>query len=235
MKRVATLLFLLAGVAIGLWQVSKARSFQFFGEIVPRVATTDSVVALTFDDGPAARYTDDVLAILRDRAVTATFFVTGREAEANVDAARRVVDAGHALGNHSYSHPSLVFRGLPEIREEVERTDAAIRAAGYEGEVYFRPPYGKKLFLLPWHLARTGRTTVTWDVEPESYPDVARDAHRITEHVVERVRPGSIVLLHVMYDSRAESRKALPWIIDRLRERGYTFVTVSELLRSRGA
>ena len=83
----------------------------------------------------------------------------------------------------------------------------------------------------PWYLKRAGRITVTWDVEPETYPDIASDAQRIADHVLARVRPGSIVLLHVMYKSREESRKALPIIINGLRERGYEFLTVSELLR----
>ena len=72
-----------------------------------------------------------------------------------------------------------------------------------------------------------------WDVEPESFPGVAADAGRIADHVAERARPGSIILLHLMYESRHESRKALPLVIDRLRNRGYEFMTVSELLRTR--
>lgn len=74
---------------------------------------------------------------------------------------------------------------------------------------------------------------MTWDVEPETYRDVASDAGRIAEHVFERIQPGSIVLLHVMYGSREESRKAIPLIIDRLRRRGYRFVTVSDLMARR--
>jgi peptidoglycan/xylan/chitin deacetylase (PgdA/CDA1 family) len=226
------ILALLAGLAAaaGLWQLSNARRFQLFGEIVARVATADPVVALTFDDGPTPRYTAEVLALLRAYDARATFFVTGREVAAHPDAARQIVADGHELGNHSYSHPRLVLKTPARIRDEVERTDAAIRRAGYEGPIHFRPPYGKKLVGLPLHLARTGRTTVMWDVEPESYPAVAEDAGRIAAHVLERVRPGSIVLLHVMYDSRAASRAALPLILDGLRQRGYRPVTVSELL-----
>lgn len=236
MKRVATIFFLFTLViGFGLWQVSKARKFQFFGEIVSEVESANPVAALTFDDGPTARYTDEVLSILRERQVKATFFVTGKETEANIDEARRIVADGHELGNHSYSHSTLVLKSLGEIREEIEHTDRAIRSAGYEGEIFFRPPFGKKLFLLPWYLARTQRATVMWDLEPESYSGVAKESNRIVKHVADRVKPGSIILMHVMYESRTESRKALPLIINSLRNRGYKFATVSELFRKDGA
>lgn len=235
MKRIIPIALLsIVTITVSLWKVSNARGFQFFGEIVPSVVSTDSVVALTFDDGPSPQHTRDVLSTLRERQVRATFFVTGQETERNLTEAKRIVAEGHELGNHSYSHSSMMLKRLATIREEIERTDKAIRSAGYTGEILFRPPYCKKLFVLPWYLARSKRTTVTWDIEPESYPDVVKEASGIVRHVDERVQPGSIILLHVMYDSRAKSRTALPLIIDRLRERGYRFVTVSELLRGNG-
>lgn len=121
MKRfVLITLGILAGAYL-LWRVSNARTFQFFGKIIPRVATPDSVVALTFDDGPTAEYTDRVLDVLRERGVRATFFVTGREVEANPEQAASIVRAGHELGNHSYSHPARVLKTPTRIREEVER------------------------------------------------------------------------------------------------------------------
>jgi peptidoglycan/xylan/chitin deacetylase (PgdA/CDA1 family) len=231
MKRAICIsIFLMIGAILGLWQVSKARSFQLFGEIVSNVDCAEPVVALTFDDGPTRQYIDEVLSILHERKVKATFFVTGRETEINIDEARRIVAEGHELGNHSYSHSRLVLKGPNRIRDEIERTDKAIRNAGQQGSIHFRPPYCKKLLMLPWYLSRTGRITVTCDVEPESFTAISKEASLIVTHVLERVQPGSIILLHVMYDSRAESRKALPAIIDGLRERDYEFVTVSELL-----
>jgi peptidoglycan/xylan/chitin deacetylase (PgdA/CDA1 family) len=218
---------------IGGWQLSKSRSFQFYGGLVTRVETADPVVALTLDDGPSPQGTEPVLALLDSLDVQATFFVTGHELERSPDLGRRIVDAGHALGNHSYSHQALILRTPAFIRREVEETEALIRAAGAEGAIPFRPPYGKRLVLLPRYLQRTGRTTVLWDVEPESYREIRRSAERIAAHVLERVRPGSIVLLHVMYSSGEESRRALPLIVGGLRSRGYRFVTVPELLARR--
>ena len=217
---------LLLGVG---WKLSKSRSFQLYGGLVTRVEMEEPLVALTFDDGPTRAGTNAVLPVLDSLGVRATFFVTGREVEQNEIEARRIVEAGHSLGNHSYSHRRMVLRSPASIRREVESTDALIRGAGWDGAIPFRPPYGKRLFVLPRHLHKTGRRTVLWDVEPESDSEVAQSAARIASHVIERVRPGSIILLHVMYPRREESRRALPLIVSGLRKRGYRFVTVQEL------
>ncbi|HWS89636.1 MAG TPA: polysaccharide deacetylase family protein [Pyrinomonadaceae bacterium] len=226
----AAVVLALLGGAAALWQLSKSRTFQFFGRIVPRVETSQRVVALTFDDGPTRDKTAEVMRLLREREVRATFFVTGGELEQNADAGREIVAAGHELGNHSYSHERMVFVTPAYVRREVERTDELIRAAGHSGEIHFRPPYGKKLLALPFYLSRHGRKTITWDVEPDSELRTDADAAAITRHVLDRTRPGSIILLHVMYPNRAETMKAVPPIIEGLRRDGYRFVTVSELL-----
>jgi peptidoglycan/xylan/chitin deacetylase (PgdA/CDA1 family) len=217
-------------VSTSAWKFSKSRTLQFFGGIVPRVDTVVPVVALTFDDGPSSQFTEEVLSILREQEVKATFFVTGQALEEAMAAAQRIVAEGHELGNHSYSHQHMMLKSYSFIQREIEKTDQLIRATGYEGDIHFRSPYGKKLVLLPYYLSRTGRLNIFMDVEPESYPEIAADADRIVEHVLTKARPGSIILLHVMAESRTESRKAIPGIIQGLKEQGYSFVTVSELL-----
>ena len=212
------------------WRLSKSREFQLFGELVTRVDTSRPVVALTFDDGPAPGYTEEILAILREEGVSATFFVTGQAVEENMSEAGRIVAEGHELGNHSYSHVRMIARSPSFVQDEVERTDELIRAAGYSGDIHFRPPYGKRLIVLPYYLSRTDRTTTLFDVEPESYPEIAADAEKIAGHVLDGVSPGSIILLHVMNEHREESLRAVPGIIAGLRGRGYEFVTISELL-----
>lgn len=216
-----------------LWQISKSRTFQFSGDLISSVQVSDSLVALTFDDGPTPEYTDEVLAILDQYGIRATFFVTGRETEQFPEQAAQIVAAGHQLGNHSYSHQQMIFKSGDFIREELEHTDVAIRKAGYQGTIYFRPPFGKKLLMLPWILQQESRVSITWDVEPESYPEVGSDARKIADHIEAEVSPGSIILLHVMYESREESRKSLPIFIKNLKKRGYKFVTVDELLDAR--
>lgn len=220
-------LLLVSGAA---WRLSKSRQFQLFGKMVTRVETASPVLALSFDDGPRPGFTEEILQILREEGVRATFFVTGQDLEENLPAAQRLVADGHELGNHSYSHRRMIGRSYAFVRGEVERTDALIREAGYEGDIHFRPPYGKQLVVLPYYLGVTDRTTIFWDVEPESHPEIAADADRIVSYVLDEAQPGSIILLHVMYDSRAETMQAVPGIIQGLRGKGYQFVTVSELL-----
>lgn len=233
LRTVLALAILLAAL-FGLWRVSDLRGWQAFGTIVPRVEVREKVVALTFDDGPTAAGADSILPLLDSLGVRATFFVNGSALAERPDVGRRFVAAGHELGNHTWSHPRMLLKSQAAIRREVERTDSMIRVVGHAGPIHFRPPYGKKLVGLPWYLHRTGRTTVTWDVEPESVPEIDGNAERIAAHVLERARPGSIVLLHVMFRNRADSRRAVPAIVHGLRTRGYRFVTVSELM-ARGA
>ncbi|WP_334194912.1 polysaccharide deacetylase family protein [Pararhodobacter sp.] len=232
MTRWFVLLVTLAALVLGLWQLSRAREFQLFGRLVARVETDRPLVALTFDDGPTPGYTDQILGILAGRGVRATFFVTGREATEHPAETAALVAAGHALGNHSWSHQRMVLMRPAEVEQELARTDAAIRAAGYEGPLPFRPPYGKKLFSLPWVLAQQDRLTVMWDVEPDSDPNAG--AERIARAAIDQARPGSIILLHAMYDSRAATRAALPAIIDGLRARGFQLVTLPDLLAAGG-
>jgi peptidoglycan/xylan/chitin deacetylase (PgdA/CDA1 family) len=230
---VVVLLVVVLLALYGTWQLSRSRDFQLFGEIVPRVDTSEKVVALTFDDGPTPEYTDGVLDVLRERGIKATFFLMGVDAEKNPDQVRALIADGHELGNHTFTHPDMTLASFDKAKDEVERTDAAIRSAGYSGEIHFRPPFGKKLIGLPLYLSDHDRTTITWDVEPESYSDIAADPKLITAHVLEKTRPGSIIILHVMYKARETTRQALPDVIDGLHARGFRFVTVSELLAVR--
>lgn len=162
------------------------------------------MVALTIDDGPGEAVWQ-VMHTLDGLGVRATFFVNGRALEEAPDRARALVAAGHEKGNHTFSHRRMIFRSQRFIREEIERTDALIRAAGYDGPILFRPPRSKKLLGLPLYLMRTGRTTVMAEVLPDRRP---RDAAAMVAYAVERTRPGSIVLLHAL--GMPASRDALP-------------------------
>lgn len=227
------LLLLVAVTAHAARLLARSRTTQLFGRLVDRVETPQRVVALTFDDGPNSATVEALLAPLAQRGVKATFFVNGVQLERHPDAGRRLVAAGHQLGNHSFSHRVMVLKSPAFIREEIESTDRLIRAAGFEGPIRFRPPNGYKLVLLPWFLQRTGRTSVTWDVEPESYADVKTDPDAIVRHTVEHARPGSIVLLHPWYAPNEPTRVALPALLDGLAQRGFRLVTVDELLALR--
>lgn len=218
---------LLLVIAAGLFQMSKSRTFQVAGELVHRVEADKKIVALTFDDGPTER-TDEILAALDADGIKGTFYLVGSSIEENPEATKRIINAGHEVGNHSYSHERFLLKSTSFVTKEIESTDALIRAAGYEGEITFRPPFGKKLFSLPLYLAKHDRTSITWDVEPDSYPEVAKTGEAIAQFVEEHVQPGSIILLHPMYNQ--PDVDAIPLIVASLRAQGYEFVTISELL-----
>ncbi len=212
----------------GAFRYSKSRTHQLFGTIVPRVETERKVVALTFDDGPPSEAANEILAALGP--TRATFFVTGFGMREHPEVLPRLIAAGHEVGNHTFHHDRMVLKSPGYIAKEIESTDRLIRAAGWEGPILFRAPFGKKLFALPWYLSKHDRIHVTWDVEPESNPQVDRHTDRIVSEVLARTRPGSIILLHPWYRGREATRASIAPVIAGLRARGYDFVTVSELL-----
>jgi len=224
-------LILLSLLLIGglLFQISKARSFQFFGKLINRVETSEKVVALTFDDGPTARTTEEVLKILAEKNIKATFYVIGQNAEQYPKQLQKIVEQGNELGNHSYSHKRFLFKAQSFIDEEIKKTDQLIRQAGYAGEITFRPPNGKKLFGLPWYLSKHEIKTIMWDIEPDTY--YQGNTENIVRYTLDNIKPGSIILLHPLCDNNCEAdRQALPKIIDGLTAEGYRFVTISQLL-----
>jgi len=115
------------------------------------------------------------------------------------------------------------------VREEFEKTTQEIRRVGYTKEITFRPPYGRKLFTLPYYLSKNNVLSVTWDVEPDSILDLHSAPEVLVDYMLRHTRPGSIILMHVMFDSRNNSMEAIPGTIQGLKSKRYRFVTVSEL------
>ena len=170
-----------------------------------------------------------MLNILKNENIPATFYLNGKQLDKFPDLARLLIDSGHEIGNHSFSHPRMLFMSYSEVADQIERTTDSIRRYGYKGKIRFRPPYGKSLFMLPLYLSNNDITTVTWDVAPEWFVDGADTASNIHKRTLEQVNPGSIILLHVMYGDGA-TLQALPGIIQSLKQKGYQFATVSDLL-----
>lgn len=221
-------------VAAGLWKLANSRTFQVFGELVARAPCSEPLVALTLDDGPTPEGTAPLLELLERHGVHATFFLEGRQLERFPELGRQIAGAGHQLGNHAYTHVRMLLRSPSFLREELDATDRAIRASGFEGEILFRPPFGKKLFGLPWLLSETGRTTVMWDLEPESAPGVGSTEADLVAHVLEQARPGSILLLHAMRDPAGFKLRVLERALPGLRARGFRWVTLRELFERCG-
>ena len=209
------------------WFYHKSPNHQLVGKLISHIETKDSVVALTFDDGPFPEQTEEVLDLLDNHQVKATFFLNGDPMAKHLELAKNIAERGHQIGNHSYSHEIMLFRSNAWLKHEVDDVDSLIRDAGYTKEIFFRPPFGKKFVTLPYYLSQTNRMTITWDVDADSK---GGSKEEIVERVLAQTRPGSIILMHVLISSRKASREALPEIIEELRKRGYRFVTVETLI-----
>lgn len=224
LRRGGLVLLVLLVVAFALNEISKATCFTVTGHAICRVDTDQPLVALTFDDGPTALGVDSVLPVLKRYDARGTFFLAGASPE--IALTRRIVAEGHEVGNHSLTHKRMVGRSMAFYDQEIRETDAILRANGAPTPTLFRPPFGKKLFGLPIAVERNGYTMVMWDSGDPPH----RDPKAYAEKVLAQVRPGSIVLIHPMFKSRATERAALPLILEGLKQRGLRSVTVSELI-----
>ena len=222
------------GAAGGLVLVGAAahgafhRNSPVFGTPIRQlpVADRELTVALTFDDGPNPEATPAVLDALASRDVKATFFILGRHAERWPGLVKRVAEEGHRVGNHGYFHRKLHFKSPAYVRDDLSLGTRAIEAAGGGKPTLFRAPHG---FRSPWvtPIARSlGQRTVGWSlgVWDSAKPGV----EAIADRTVSGAKPGCILLLHDGdgYDplgDRMQTARALPLIIDRLRDRGFRF------------
>lgn len=201
---------------------------QLIARAVRRVKTSKKVVALTFDDGPDARWTPVVLEMLARQQVPATFFLMGNRVQRNPDLAKKMWDLGHEVGNHSWSHSLMLLKSEAAVRQEIEKTDALLRELGYMKEIYFRAPCGLKFLALPRVLAALRKTHILFDVVAWDWTSPGID--KIVHTVMKAVRCGSIILLHDGVGTQEDTIAAADTIITRLKALGYQFVTVSELL-----
>ncbi|MFN7901152.1 MAG: polysaccharide deacetylase family protein [Synechococcaceae cyanobacterium] len=210
--------------ALALDGLSRSPRWQTFGQVLSHGDRQQPLVALSFDDGPNPRTTPQLLEVLRRTGTKASFFLVGRHIVEHPQLAEAIVAAGQEVGNHSFSHDPMVLERPWRYRREIARTDGLIRGLGYHGVIRFRPPYGRKLLVLPWLLARQGRLDVLWDVNPQDW--TVDDPMQITERVLAQVRPGSIVVLH----EHPATVEALEPMIRQLRQRGYRLVGLEELI-----
>lgn len=219
--------FTIAGLLI-LNMFSKSTTMQIFGKLIEHGPMDKKCIALTFDDGPDPDNTPVILDVLARHDVIATFFMVGEQIQKHKDLAQRVVGAGHQVANHSLTHQRMIFRGPRFIRDEIEATDRLLRAVGYEGEIQFRPPYGRKLFVLPWVLRKMGKTTVLWNVE--SHDTETQQTDILVKNIFDKIVPGSIVLFHDGGATKPGTWAALDQTIIQLKTQGYNFSTVLQLM-----
>lgn len=201
-------------------------------QVVWRVQTDRPLIALTFDDGPAPAYTRDYLDMLRDRRVRATFNLVGRSAVAHPDLVRREIAERHQVENHSWSHRDLATASPAETTAELHRGADALESLTGRSPRYFRPPRGNVSGATLAAAATARQAVLLWSAQLH---EARLDVDGNVAHVLARAEPGTILLAHDTSHATIDRRiglRALPVIIDRLRDRGFEFVTVDELVAS---
>ncbi len=183
-------------------------------------------IALTFDDGPHAQNTPRLLDLLKERKIRATFFLIGQNALEYPDIVKRIVAEGHEVANHSFTHPNLVSFSEVNLREQLEKTHQAVLKASGVSMRLMRPPYGSlSETQRRWVNANFGYRVILWDVDPLDWK--FRDSERVQNEILSKTHAGSIILTHDIHKTTVD---AMPATLDALREKGFKFVTVSELL-----
>ena len=189
---------------------------------------TRPMVALTFDDGPHAVYTDQILDILEEHGAVATFFEVARNLSKAPDAVRRAADLGCEIGSHSYRHANLGKMDQAAQQADQPAGDALFQEVLGTTPTLLRPPYGSMNKTLK---TTCGRSIVTWSIDPEDW--LCQDAATVVQRIqAEKSLDGQVILLHSIYGSTVEATRTLvPW----LQEQGYQLVTASELIENRFA
>jgi cellulose synthase/poly-beta-1,6-N-acetylglucosamine synthase-like glycosyltransferase/peptidoglycan/xylan/chitin deacetylase (PgdA/CDA1 family)/spore germination protein YaaH len=192
-------------------------------------------VALTFDDGPDPKWTPKILDILKAENVKAAFFLVGARAEEYPGLVRRIVEEGHEIGNHTYYHPNLALCWPEHIRVELNATQLLLETITGRSTTLFRPPYAadtspaKITELMPLQLAQElGYLVVLENIDPQDWARPGADV--ILQRVKQQRRDGSIILLHDAGGDREQTVEALPRILDYLKTRGDSIVSISTLL-----
>ena len=245
-------------VYILIWYVCCWPRSQILGPAVVRGPADGRRVALTFDDGPAPPFTEQILDILSTHQVQATFFLCGQNVERFPETVRRIQEEGHTIGNHTYSHPYLYFLSRARIADEIDRTQGAIRKITGLDPLLFRPPYGGRWFGLYPLLRQRGMRLVQWS---DAADEPKNDAAAIVDATLQRLGSGSVICLHDGQQTcgfplenllrrvrgqtglqlaqwprqahkvdRSNTVEALPTIIDRIRKAGFEFVSVKDFL-----
>jgi peptidoglycan/xylan/chitin deacetylase (PgdA/CDA1 family) len=212
---------------------SMAPTGQWFGRTFTGGIRRSKHIALTYDDGPNDPHTLKLVDVLAKQGVRATFFMIGRYVKQRPDIARAVAQAGHVIGNHTFTHPLLIFNSEVQMRAQLVDCHQALQDAIGEHSNLFRPPFGGRR-PVTFKIARElGLRTVMWNVT--GYDWNAPPAAVIEKKVAQRVRGGDVILLHdgghlAMAADRAQTVIATENLIRRYKDSGYEFVTVEEIM-----
>lgn len=192
--------------------------------------TEEKRIALTFDDGPSRRNTEEILSILKEYEIRATFFVIGENAAKDPDRIKMIYDAGHEIGNHTYTHAYISKISKEALEEEIAKTEEILIEITGEKPRVFRPPGGYYDDASLEVLEKKGYQNILWSLDTRDWSMPKSES--IAAKVEENAAGGDIILFHDLEDKRLPTPAALRRILPYLIENGYEFVTVSELLEN---
>lgn len=230
------ILLMLSLLLITGFEVHEKKSradFEKLGYIIWEVKTEQKKIALTFDDGPSEKNTKDILELLASYDARATFFVVGQKVKEHPEILKQTYDEGHEIGNHTYKHLIMNKKtSLDTLKQEINETGIEIkRVIGYTPKL-FRPPggvYSERSVQITNDL---GYTTILWSWHQDTYDWKHPGVRKIADKVIKNARNGDIVLMHDYNPGTNQTVEALKIILPTLIEKGYEFVTVSELIES---
>lgn len=206
---------------------------SFYGDTLTGVKTDKKIIALTFDDGPYPPYTHELLKVLADKNIHATFFMVGDNAFEHQNIVRLVHSQGHEIALHAGKHQDLLKLNRQEIAANIDSGKMTLQWLTGEKVKYMRPPHGFRDWAVMDEIEKAGLRAVNWDIIPRDWTNPG--AEEIARRVCEKAHPGAIVLLHDgdsprKTASRQQTIEATAMIIERLRAEGYEFVTISQLI-----
>jgi peptidoglycan/xylan/chitin deacetylase (PgdA/CDA1 family) len=222
-----------AAAAAATGYQSMAPTGQWYGQTFTGLARGSRQMALTYDDGPNDPHTLRLLEVLAKHGARATFFLIGRYVQRRPDIVRELVQAGHVVGNHTFTHPLLIFKSEAEIRKELSEGDASLSDAVGEHSNLFRPPFGGRRPAVLRIARELGLEPVMWSVT--GYDWNAPAAAIIEQKVSKQIRGGDVILLHdgghiQMGADRSQTVRATDHLLMRYKAEGYEFVTVPEMM-----
>jgi len=205
---------------------------QWYGRTFAGGMRGSKQIALTYDDGPNDPHTMKLLDVLAKHGVRATFFMIGHYVQQRPDIARAVAQAGHVVGNHTFTHPLLIFKSAEQTRSELSQCRSALQDAIGEHSNLFRPPFGGRRPATLRVARSLGLETVMWNVT--GYDWNAPPAAVIEKKVARQMRGGDVILLHdgghrAMGADRAQTVIATDSLIHQYKDQGYEFVTTEEM------
>lgn len=197
-------------------------------EIYRSVKTEDKKIALTFDDGPHPTQTEEILSILDEYNITATFFVVGTNVEYYPDIVRLITENGHEIGNHTYSHPKKYDKNGIDISLELSKTHELVLKVSETEMKLMRPPGGNINNSLKKEAEKMGYKVILWNIDTRDWTHLS--PKEISENIKNNIKCGSIILFHDYIGKGSPTAETLKITIPYLISEGYEFVTVSDLI-----